>query len=176
MEEEWRAVPGYEGSYEISDLGRVRSLDRGFIDILGRPRRFKGKMLKAFLRKGYPSANLYVNGCGIVHTVHRLVLTAFVGSCPEGMEACHYDANRENNRLSNLRWDTRVGNHQDTMRHGHTLAGARHPKAKLTDAIVAECRARYAIGEKVFWLAKEFGVHWKTMNGAIKRRTWGHVP
>lgn len=114
--EEWRGVVGWEGAYQVSDLGRVRSLDR--YDKRGVWR--KGRILKpgVNVKSGY----FYVNLCGIdrppSQNVHDLVLRAFVGSPPEGYECCHGDGVRQNNRLKNLRWGTHHDNVQDAIRHG----------------------------------------------------------
>jgi hypothetical protein len=78
--------------------------------------------------------------------VHRLVLEAFRGPCPPGMEACHGNGDRGDPRLSNLRWDTHRANMADQCAHGTRMLGERHPLARLTDQEVAEIRARYAEG------------------------------
>lgn len=122
--ETWMPVVGFEEFYEVSDEGQVRSIPRR--DRLGRSQ--GGKIRSA--RKDGRTAHLRVdlfNGerspsgkRGKAHhrLVHRLVLEAFVGPCPEGMEACHWDGDPTNNRLENLRWDTRSENHRDAARHG----------------------------------------------------------
>lgn len=113
--EEWRPVAGYEGSYEVSDHGNVRSIDRMIINKIGYKQRYRGKLLaprataEGYLRVGLPHAD---------KRIHRLVLEAFVGPCPEGMEACHNDGNPANNHLGNLRWDTPSANNYDQVRHG----------------------------------------------------------
>lgn len=76
---------------------------------------------------GYPKVTLYQNGKRVKRRVHHLVLEEFIGQCPEGMEACHYDGNPQNNRLSNLRWDTSKNNHADRIRHGNHIRGERQP-------------------------------------------------
>jgi hypothetical protein len=103
MKEIWKDIPGYVGSYQVSDRGRVRGLDR--LDVRGR--KWKGKILG--LRKcshGYLRAYLYLNKVSSVIRVHRLVLLTFVGPCPKGMESCHGDGIKSNNCLTNLRWGT----------------------------------------------------------------------
>jgi hypothetical protein len=132
-QEVWNPVVGDEGSYEVSDLGRVRSLDRTIVrsSKLGKlhsvPRR--GGFLKPGLnRRGYR----YVNLRGGTRTIHRLVLQAFVGPAPEGHEAAHWDGNRQNNKLSNLRWATRAANQGDRHRHGTALVGDRNPQSRKT--------------------------------------------
>lgn len=115
MSERWRPIPGFEGSYEASDLGRVRSLDR----ITDRGRRWRGKTLTpAVMKNGYRTVNLWKDGAQRTWLVHRLVLMAFVGKAPEGTEALHHDSDKSNNRISNLSWGTHSENEFDKVRHG----------------------------------------------------------
>jgi hypothetical protein len=118
MTEHWLAVVGFEGLYEVSDLGRVRGLDRTVPHKrLGSCRR-KGFVLKQFRDANYVSVNLHRHGCQQKFCVHTLVLNAFVGSCPPGMQGCHFpDRDTSNNRLENLRWDTRSANQLDAVYH-----------------------------------------------------------
>ena len=117
---EWRPVVGYEGSYEITADGRVRSLDRRVPHYCGGTRRLLGRQLRWVVRAdGYPDVSLYRPGQkGRVKRVHRLVLEAFVGPCPDGHEALHGDGDAGNPSLSNLRWGTKLENAQDSIRHG----------------------------------------------------------
>ena len=121
--EEWRPIPGYEGAYEVSSFGRVRSLDR----VTDRGRRWKGRMMTpAALRNGYLVVTLWRDGAQRTPLVHRLVLTAFVGDPLEGHEALHRNGVRDDNRLDNLAWGTHSDNQYDQIAHGT------HPKASLT--------------------------------------------
>lgn len=113
--ERWFPVPGHEGSYEVSDHGRVRSLDRRVPSGQDRTRIARGRILRPALTHGHPAVAL---GRERKEYVHTLVLQAFVGPAPEGMECCHGDGVRTNNYLGNLRWDTRLGNNLDAIRHG----------------------------------------------------------
>lgn len=115
MAEKWRAVPGFEGRYEVSTLGRVRSLDR--FDSIGR--RVTGRIMKPTTdRDGYANVDLR-NGYGRRSAqVHRLVLEAFVGPCPAKMQCCHGNGNPADNRLVNLRWGTSKENMRDRSLHG----------------------------------------------------------
>jgi hypothetical protein len=123
--EEWRSVVGFEGSYEVSSIGRVRSLDRGVtyqkIDqYSGRTitvtKHLKGRMLRPGVMK---SGHLIVIlGRKNNALVHHLVLKAFVGPQPPQMECCHGDGSPANNEVENLRWDTRLANVHDMIRHG----------------------------------------------------------
>jgi hypothetical protein len=116
--ERWLPVVGYEGFYEVSDQGRVRSLDR-IVDELRGGRTWKGRVLITQRHpKGYLIVALTAKGRSKSHSVHRLVLRAFQGDCPDGMQCCHANGIRDDNRLDNLRWDTRSANEQDKIRHG----------------------------------------------------------
>lgn len=118
--ETWRPIPGYEGSYEASDLGRVRSVERTITDRLGRSRRVRNRVLRpAVCKRGDRITHLsVVLGLGNPHHVHRLIMLAFVGPRPEGLETCHNNGDPTDNRLENLRYDTNSANHLDMQRHG----------------------------------------------------------
>lgn len=72
--------------------------------------------------------------------IHRIVLEAFIGPCPVGMECCHNDGDRKNNTLANLRWDTHKANKEDSIKHGTIARGESHGCAKLTAEIVRQIR------------------------------------
>lgn len=116
VSEEFLPVQGYGGAYEVSNLGRVRSTDRYRSDddypLTGR------MMRQVNTGDGRKGVTLYIDGLGTRYLVHRLVLTTFVGPCPEGSEACHGDGDPTNNRLDNLRWGTHLENEADKKRHG----------------------------------------------------------
>lgn len=116
MEEEWRPFPGLEGMYEVSSLGRVRSLDRKIETKNGQARFYRGKVLSLKLSSnGY----LCLNARGKDYRIHRVVAEAFHGAPPDpSMDTCHNDGNRLNNKASNLRWGTRSENHYDKGKHG----------------------------------------------------------
>ncbi|QOC56062.1 HNH endonuclease [Gordonia phage Clown] len=115
-EEEWRPVTGYEGFYEVSDQGRVRSLDRT-VSHGTNERRIAGGMLAGGPDDaGYRIVGLFRKGHRKTLKVHHLVLCAFVSERPDGMEACHNNGNLADNRLSNLRWDTHSRNVFDSVR------------------------------------------------------------
>lgn len=124
MEERWLPVVNYEGIYEVSDQGRVRSLDRK--DARGRQRRGRMRSLAK-----QPSGHLTVALCRERvqqhYQVHWLVLEAFVGPRPAGMFGCHWDDDPSNNHLDNLRWATRSENVKDSVRNGtHHMARRTH--------------------------------------------------
>jgi hypothetical protein len=113
--ERWVDVPGYVGIYEVSDLGRVRSLNR----LISNGHRRQGKILKPIPHGGgYELVNLWRDNRSRMHLIHRLVLTAFEGPAPVGTEALHADGDPANNRLSNLSWGTHAQNQADQVAHG----------------------------------------------------------
>ena len=118
--EQWKPVRGYEGIYEVSSHGRVRSVGRTITCSDGQVRHLKGKVLRTTLSKrgGYPEVSLYAQGKRERRYVHSLVAEAFFGTRPKGMEVCHNDGDPTNNHLDNLRYGTRSDNMLDRVRHG----------------------------------------------------------
>lgn len=175
MKERWKPVVGYEGVYEVSDRGRVRSLDRALTD----GRWHRGRLLKqsTYGRNGPPYYRV-----GLSHdtrlysvTAHTLMLTAFRGPRPKGMEARHLDGNPKNNHLANLRWGTGLENSQDQRRHGTAARGSRQGSAKLSEKNVLEIRKRYAAGELQKTLATEFKVLQQNISRIVNRLRWRHL-
>lgn len=171
MSEIWRPVVGYEGLYEVSNLGNFRSIDRWVVFADGRRRFFEGRPLKLKPNvDGYP---LVLLSAGMARKKWRLahveVAAAFLGPCPSGSETCHNDGVRVNISASNLRYGTRSSNCADRIVHGTALFGATHPSARVPDETVAAIRdANGTITE----IADRFGVSrthaWNVRNG--KRR------
>lgn len=117
----WRPVVGFEGCYEVSDHGQVRSLDRTIVTHTKHGevrRRLAGKIMKQHLGAAYLEVTLSRGNEKTLARPHRLVLEAFVGPCPEGMETRHFNGNPLDNRLENLLWGTPVENASDCTRHG----------------------------------------------------------
>lgn len=117
MTEEWKWIPGYEGLYEVSVTGKVRSyyLRSNNPKIMSTPQK---ELSSSLNNKGYEGVSLQKLGVAKRFTIHRLVLTAFVGEPLKGQECRHLDGNRLNNQLSNLAWGSRSENAQDRLRHG----------------------------------------------------------
>jgi hypothetical protein len=115
--EEWRAVVGYEGSYEVSGHGRVRSLDRIVITTQGISRRMPGKLIKPSPSGGAGRYRVSL-GKGAKVYVHHIVLEAFVGPRPPGKQGLHWDDDPDNNTVGNLYWGTPSENGLDCTRNG----------------------------------------------------------
>ena len=136
MLEEWRAVVGFEGAYEVSDHGRVRSLDRMLpwkrtlrtgtvVDCL---RRHAGHVLTPQAKE---AGHMWVQlGRGNQAYVHHLVLEAFVGPAPVGTVGLHWDDDPARNHLDNLRWGTRADNFADFVRNHGRPPGIQFPEQR----------------------------------------------
>ena len=166
--EVWLPVPGYEGLYEVSHLGRVRSLHARFRS----PRR----CAQGDDGTGYPTVGLSKNGKRTTKTVHRLVCRAFHGE-PNALqnEAAHLDGDRTNCRASNLKWCSKIENHSHKRFHGTHQAGERHPRAKLTEVTARLALEKLASGETCRAIAETLGVSASTIEDLRKGKKWRHV-
>lgn len=160
--ENWLPVVGYEGKYEVSDNGRVRRADTKKI-----------KMLTVGASDPRPYVGLWEANKVAVFRPHTLVMTAFVGPRPTGLECCHNDGNPANNHLSNLRWDTSKNNHADKVRHGTTNRGERCGMAKLTEAQVRAIRSDTRLHRVI---ADEYGVRSSAISRIKNGKRWAHLP
>lgn len=172
--ERWLPAAGYGGLYEVSDLGRVRSLHGG-----------KGKGKRGGLLHPAVWGKTNVHLRVILHkdseratrTVHSLVMEAFVGPRPKGLVVCHGPGGVLDNRLVNLSHGTHSKNSgEDRLRDGTLIRGEDIKGSVLTERVVIECRKRYAAGETATVLAAEFGVNAGTMGEAVTGGTWAHLP
>lgn len=121
----WRPVVGFEEFYEVSDAGQIRSLARSVRAAYESRRNVPGRVLKPHQdARGYLNVILTDGTVRKFKPVHLLVLEAFAGPRPEGMVGCHGPGGQQDNRLSNLRWDTQSNNIRDQLRHGTHPSGA----------------------------------------------------
>lgn len=174
--ENWKSVPGYENYYKVSDQGRVMSMARTITKKDGTTQSYDDRVLAPWTHK---SGHLYVSlhkGKGKKsHQVHRLVLAAFIGSCPDGMEVCHADGVASNNNLANLRYGTRKENVADAVSSGSMLRGSANGHAKLTETDIPRIFALYAAGETQKQIAARFGVGFGAIQKVLDRTRWAHV-
>ena len=166
--EEWRDIHGFEGLYQASDQGRVRSLDH--VDSLGRTR--KGRVLKpseAGHHRNYATVKV-----GRTMGVHVAVARAFIGPRPSTKhDASHRDNNPANNTPGNIRWLTHRENIAEQKTHGTVCRHGRTGRPQVLDENkVREIRAST---EKQIVLAKRFGVSQTLISNIIARRKWPDV-
>ncbi len=158
---EYRFVPG-RPNYRVGTDGSVWSNFRG---VWKRMKPSGKRYLKVTLCPGRQFVN-----------VQTLVLEAFVGPCPDGMQACHFpDRNTANNALSNLRYGTPVQNQADRLVHGTEVRGEKHYLTHLTEDDVREIRRRRASGETLVALGAAFGITNHAVFRIVKRMNWKHV-
>lgn len=175
--EEWRPVVGYEGFYEVSSLGRVRSVDRIVTrrsrNGLEYPARLRGQLIRGILNKGYLRVALS-RGCRPQRLVliHVAVLRAFVGDAPPMTEAGHRDGKRLNNVLSNLYWISRLQNAADRDKHGTTVKGTSIAQHKLTDESVRAIRRDSRAGWRV---GADYGVSKTVIQNIRNGKSWKHI-
>lgn len=107
--------------------------------------------------------------------IHVLVLEAFMGPCPEGMQCRHLDGNPANNHVSNLVWGTPQENQLDRKLHGTSMEGSKHPMAKLTDDQVRQLRIDYSNGLTQVEIGKRYGLRQGYVSKIVNRKNWSHI-
>jgi len=171
----WRPVNGYEDRYEVSSLGRVRSiLKNGAQTRILRP---AIKCRKQSTGIGYPTVALSKVGVPLRYkSVHLLVLEAFCGPKPQGKEGAHLDGNSQNCTISNLAWVTHAENIAHKFVHGTNLKGSAHPSVKLSVDQVLAIR-KLAAEERLpqTKIAKIFGIRQSHVSAIHRRKFWSHI-
>jgi hypothetical protein len=176
MSEIWKPITWALG-YEVSNQGRVRSLDREVAvaanasDIKKRPAHTKirkGQLLRPGIGR---YASVAINKRTVL--VHRLVAEAFLGPCPDGHIVCHGPGGPLDNRLENISYGTHAKNlGEDKRRDGTMQRGERCGRSKLTEAQVIEIKRRTAAGESRASIARSFGVRPENISHIAVGRTW----
>ncbi len=185
MEEVWKEIPGYEGSYQVSNLGRIRSCDR-FVDRYC----YKAKTLKKYpyhskiLKQnnkgfgGYPSVGLCINGTHKSFYVHRLVALAFINNDLNKPQINHKDGNKSNTHASNLEWVTDKENkHHCRINNLQKIArGNDFKNAKLDPIKISKIIELRKSGLSTYKIAKYFGNITPSCVSAILRgEKWKHL-
>jgi len=171
MVEQWKPIKDYEGLYEVSDLGRVRSLDRT-VKRGNQNVSVKSRILKPHSNsRGVKTLQLHKEGKQKTFKVHVLVATAFIGERPEGYHICHENGIASDNRLLNLRYDTINENKIDIYRYGRKAGNG-----KLSIEQVLEIRKLYATGNySQLKLGEMFNVDGKAIFNVVHRNTFSYL-
>lgn len=175
MTEVWKDVPGFEGFYEASSLGRVKSLARKiFVKGGNYPCR---SVPEKILSPGKGSNDrLYVvlcrDGKSKTQLLHRVIALSFLGECPVGMEVLHENGDHRDCRVDNLRYGTHHENMQDMIRHGRSTKGV---SKSLTEKDVLEIRSLLSKGERVCDLARKYKIGRTTIQLIRSRKSWSHI-
>lgn len=162
--ERWKDVVGLESLYLVSDEGRVMSVRRG--RIVGGFRKGKCPYVWVSMTRRDQERRAMIQ---------HLVLEAFVGPRPPGMECRHLNGNPIDNRLENLAWGTPLENSADKILHGTSRRGSAHHAAKLTEAQIVEIRAMVLGGAKGCDVADLFGVSRASVSRIVNGMTWRNV-
>ena len=171
----WKSIPGYEGIYEVSSYGNVKSLDRKITNSIGTTRLYKGKILKKNNdRYGYPVCKLWKNSKGKNHTIHRLVAITFIENDDDKLLVNHIDGNKTNNHISNLEWCTNSENDLHAYRLGlrSTRKGEKSNFAKLTTKKVEKIKELKRKGMTQRKISKLFHVSESTVSQIINGQRW----
>jgi hypothetical protein len=174
MEEIWKDIPGYEGRYQASDQGRIRSLDRRVRTVsrfgTETTRLVKGRVLKP--QTAWNANYLHVRIEDSTELIQHLVALAFIGPRPDGLEVAHNGGNPKNNAARNLRYATTKSNAEDKIAHGTSGKGSANTQAKLTDAQVLRVKSSTTTAKA---LAAELGVHVNHISRIRRGERWGHL-
>ena len=170
---EYLEIPGFPG-YRVGSDGSVwgcRKSGKGY----GKTREWK--RLKVMIGSaGYPAVNIRRNGKSERIRVHILVLTSFVGPCPEGMECRHYP-NRDpaDVRLCNIQWSTHTKNIRDRKEHNTDNSGVRNGMSKITEESAMAIISRRSAGESLAVLSADYGLSKSTLSMIANGKRWKHV-
>lgn len=179
---EYRPIPGFP-AYRAGDDGSIwsRYCREGIRWVLGddwtelKPTLRGEGVWQGVFRKGRYCVTLCRDGKHYERTIHRVILETFVGPRPRGMEACHRDDDRDNNRLSNLRWDTHRNNIADRGKNGGNRPGELNGSAKLKEADIPDIFRLSGQGMYQRDIAKIYGVTHTLIGYVLRRRLWKHV-
>lgn len=163
-EEKWKAVMGFP-EYEVSNLGRIKRVKAACgatINALVNPWKTKN---------GYLAVGLSVNSKVKTRLVHRLVAEAWIGPV-EKMDVCHNNGKRDDNRLSNLRIDTRKGNMADVYLHDTHIRGERCGSNKHSEELMRKIKEEIRAGAVVRQLAIKYNIPAPTLYGVSQGKTW----
>ena len=163
--------------YRVGDDGSVQSKNTTHGRCLGS---WRNLSQTTFKHKSWdtPYKNISLRGDSknlVTYRVHKLVLLAFVGPCPEGKQCCHGNGQHGDNRVSNLRWGTPAENCRDRFLHGCDIRGEGSPTAKLSEADVREIRRAVKSGVMQITLAKKYGVTAPAIHRIVIRKSWKHI-
>lgn len=179
MNEVWIPVLGYEGHYEVSNLGRVRSLDRFVRTAVGGKRFQKGRILRPTIRSAsyqYWCVNLALDGIHVFTPVHQIVCRAWVGPKPFDLaEVRHIDDDRDNNIAANLSWGTRLENEADKDANGKCPRGEAHHFVKDSEEEVVAILRMARSGLKQSQISVITGKPKSRIQRMVSRKTWRHI-
>jgi NUMOD4 motif-containing protein/HNH endonuclease len=180
MENEiWKGVLGWENRYEVSSIGRVRSVEREGKHYSGSKSLWKSKMLKFNINRGYKHVLLYRSEFDKQRTgVHRLVAAAFIPNPDNKPTVNHINCNPGDNRVENLEWATYKEQQDHAAKSGHRYMtlGEMSNFSKLTESDVIEIRRLFDNGIMTrIEIANKFSMAKSNVQYIVNRQTWKHI-
>lgn len=174
----WRAIPGFEGLYEVSTHGRVRSLQSRYKASKYNHVYGHARILSPRICRRYYTVPLSKDGKRYPRRIHHLVLEAFVGPRPSGHVCNHKDGNALNNVLSNLEWVTWQRNAEDSVERGtkFILSGEAHHWTRFTVPQIHVIRQLAADGLSYGEIARLFSTDTRNISRIVRRINWKHIP
>lgn len=181
MQEEWKPVTGFDGYYEVSNFGRVKTCKHSFVRKDGKPMTIPERIINGSVdTKGYLQVDLKIDGKRYIRCIHRLVADAFIENPEKKDQVNHKDGNKLNNSVDNLEWVTC----KENIRHAWgnhlngPLKGEKHGNHILTDDAVRYIRENYKPRDKkngMNALARKFGVSTYPIYRVLKGEGWKHI-
>jgi len=176
--EEWKSISGYEGYYEVSNLGRVRSIERLVPHARYGTTKQQSKILRPAIDDGYFKVALSKDRTLRSMRVHRLVAAAFVDNPNDYTEVNHKDGDKLNNQVSNLEWCTRSQNVKHAFDNNllQAMRGVKNGNSKLSESDVLAIRSEYKYGKiTLISLANKFGCSKRNVLDIVHKRIWKHL-
>lgn len=172
-QETWKPIDGYVGLYDVSNLGRVRSLRSKT-----QAHKLKPDGVLSLNKANRDYLRITLNdGCGQkTHLVHRLVASAFIGEIPTGYDVNHKNGIKTDNRVDNLEIVTKQRNSKHAVEMGMLkVVGSENPMAKLNESAVIDIKQRLFTGQSNASIARIYGVSGSAITMIKNNRTWKHV-
>ena len=177
----WKDIKGYEGMYQISNYGRIKSLERVFLKF----KRGRKEKMEVYLpekirsignnNKSYPKISLWRNGKVDWRLIHRLVAQHFIDNPMNYNQVLHKDDNPRNYHWSNLEWGTQSKNIKDAVERGRWHIGAKNNKSKLKDHQIPEIRELIKKGISCCKIAPQFNISVNQILGIKNNKIWKHI-
>lgn len=172
----WKKIKGFK-DYEVSNFGKIRSLDRVVVFKNGRKQFYKGKILKQNKHNlGYRDIKIYKKGKAIRFYTHRLVYFTFKGGNKK-LQINHIDGNKSNNKLENLELCTGSHNIKHAFKSKLKLPtkGEDIHCSVLTEKLVKKFRKLNRQGKSIYSIAKDYKFNYSTVSDAVRKKTWKHI-
>lgn len=175
--EEWRHIIGFEGLYEISSFGRVKSLAKEWKSGKGVIRHKSDTIMVQVITKGYLRLTLKNDGLKKTFIVNRLVGIHYWGNPDNLPETNHLDGIKTNNFYRNLVWSTKSDNIKHALETGLKipLKGEMHPNSRFKETDIIEIRRLHESGKNQREIAEIFGVKWRLIQKIVTGKRWKHI-